>query len=134
MISSELAQYIDTRTTLTLGTDLFIGEFPKTNSAGKTQRGVYLVELGGDGQDAYLDVFYNDFDIWSVDPLTPQSYGQLRSILDVMGRNQNFDLTGYHIFFSHDISGIMDMDRTIDGLKMYKATIRLIYSDRNLIS
>jgi hypothetical protein len=129
MIAKELASYLQARGIGTVGVDIFIGDFVSSKEAG-----VYLVHNGGGGQDAYLDTYYENLDIWSADPQKLDSYNKLKSVRDILSRNTNYDLTNYYVYYSQDVSNIMDMDRTIDGLALHKMTLRIIYRDKNLIS
>jgi len=135
MIAKDLADYLQTRGLGNVGTDIFVGELPIDDESGNTiDNGIYVVATGGDGQDSYLDTMYEQFDIWSVHPLYESAYNALEAVRNVLSRATNYDLTNYYVYFSHDISGIMDLDRTRDGLKLYKMTIRLIYNKKNVIS
>ena len=129
MIARELATYLAGRGLGTIGTDIFIGHFPAS-----VESGVYLVQTGGEGQDGYLDTMYENIDIWAADPQKADSYTKLQNIANILSRNTNYNLTNYYVYYTNDVSGIMDMDKTIDGLSLHKMTIHAIYRNINLIS
>lgn len=135
MLASEIATYIASRGLGTVGENLFIGELPinQTDGGGVTS-GVYVVAGASEGQHEYLDTNYDQIDFWSANRLTESAYGDLEGIKDILSRASNYETTNYQIYFSHDVSGIMDMDRSGDGLKLFKMTIRFIYRDKNIIS
>lgn len=135
MIAKEIGQYLDDRGIGTLGIDIHIGGFPKEDSSGNSkQSGLFLTLGPGEGQDAYLSIRYENIDIWSVNPDSESAYDKLVEVHDQLSRGQNYITPNYHIFFSHDTSGIADFGRTQDGLRMYKFSLRIIYRDINLIS
>lgn len=135
MLISEIADYMATRGLGTVGENLFIGELPinQTDGGGVTS-GVYIVNGASEGQHEYLDTNYDQIDFWSANRLTESAYDALENIKDILSRASNYQTTNYYIYFSHDVSGIMDMDRSGDGLKLFKLTIRFIYRDKNIIS
>lgn len=135
MIAKELGQLLEDNGIGTLGTDIFVGEFPKDNDSGNgIQSGLYLESISGEGQDEYLSIRYENIDIWSLDPLYETAHDTLKSVHNLLSRGQNYITDNYNVYFSHDISGIGDYGRTEDGLKMWKFTLRTIYRDVNLIS
>lgn len=136
MLARSVADYLAGRGLGTVGTDIFIGELPQTNEQGAAvQAGLHIEHAPGNGQDKYLDTLYEVLDIWSVDPITPTAFERLENVRAVLSRNSNYDLANdYYVYFSHDMQGIADMDRTRDGLKMYKISINFIYHDKNVIS
>lgn len=135
MLVSEIATYLENRGIGTIGESIFIGELPIAQTdGGGTNSGVYLIAGSSEGQHEYLDTNYDQIDIWSANRLTESAYGKLEDIKDILSRMSNYETTNYQIYFSHDISGIMDMDRTGDGLKLFKMTIRFISRDKNIIS
>ncbi|OQA03765.1 MAG: hypothetical protein BWY69_00245 [Planctomycetes bacterium ADurb.Bin401] len=135
MLASEIASYIASRGLGTVGENIFIGELPITQTDnGGVNSGVYIINGASEGQHEYLDTNYDQLDFWSANRLTESSYEALEDIKNILSRAPNYETANYQIYFSHDISGIMDMDRTADGLKLFKMTIRFIYRDKNIIS
>lgn len=129
MLARELSDYLQSRGIGTVGTDIFIGHI-----GSGVQSGIYLVQSGGSGQDSYLDTFYENIDIWSVNPLQKSAYDKLQSISNILSRATNFNLTNYYVYYAQDISGVMNMDKTADELSLHKITFRVIYRNINLIS
>jgi len=135
MLAKEIGQVLQDRQFGNLGGSVFIGEFPKENEDGNAiQSGIYIVNASGQGQDKYVDVFYEDVDFWSLNPSYESAYDLLDNIRKALSRLANYETPNYYIFFSHDMTGIMDMDRTRDGIKIYKITLRFIYRDKRVIS
>jgi hypothetical protein len=135
MIAQDVVNYLIARNIVTaFGTDIFIGEFPKEPTTGEaTQAGTYLIQNGGE-QDPYLPVEENSIDFWVVAPGSETAYDKIEAIRNVLNRNANYDLANYYVYFSIDMSGILDMDRTRDGLSLYKMSIRFTYRDKNILS
>jgi len=135
MLSSEIADYLESRGVGEVGEDIFIGELPIQKDDGTSaSSGIYILQGASEGQHSYLDTNYDQLDFWSADHLTATSEGLLKSIKDLLSRASNYATPDYHIYFSHDISGIQDMQRSADGLKLFKMTLRFIYRDKNIIS
>lgn len=132
MFADKLADYLEARGI----SNLYVGEFPVNDETGEiTQTGVYMIPVGGKGEDAYLPVQEEAIDFWAVDPITKTAYNALEAVREFLSRNSNYDLgSSYIVYYSQDISGIMDMDRTKDGLKLFKVTINFQYRNKNIIS
>ena len=134
MLSSEVADLLEDNSIGTVAEDIFIGSLPTQKDDGTSaDNGVYLINSIGE-QHKYLDTNYDSIEFWSANINTESAFNKLKDIKDLLSRKANFETTNYYIYFIHDVSGIMDMDRTVDGLKMYKLTLRFIYRDKNLIS
>ena len=135
MLAAEIADYLEDRGIGTVGTDIFVGQLPTEQVSGvDANSGIFILASPSEGQHRYLDTNYEDLDLWAAHRLTETAYGLLGDAKDVLSRMSNYQTASYYIYFSHDVSGIVDMDRTRDGLKLFKMTIRFIHQDKNLIS
>lgn len=129
MFIKELKDYFEDRNV----TDIYIGQLPTFVTDNPIQKGIILVDLGG-SQDTYLDTLYGEIDVWAVSASTTEAYGLIQDVYSVVERNSNYDLANYYVYFSHVTFLPADMDRTADGLKLFKMTVRFIYCDKNIIS
>ena len=91
MIVKELADYLAGKSLGTVGSDIFIGDFPVEDTSGNgIQAGVYLIASHGEGQDEYLNIRYEQVDFWGVSTLYETAYNKLKSIHEELSRGLNY--------------------------------------------
>lgn len=77
-----------------------------------------------------FDVFEQHIDFWSRYKSSKEAYDKLIEVEGIFRNKHPYNLDNYHIYFSHSLGRIEDMDRSVDKLKMYKLSMRFIYQKR----
>jgi hypothetical protein len=122
----EIAEYVGSNTSLTLNTDLRVGELELG------AEGIYVVQGSIDEPDRETPILYGQLDFWARYKRTETCYTKLFEINSLLHQNYNYSTTTYLIHFSHALGSIDDMDRDGEGRKLLKLSVRFIYY--NLIS
>jgi len=126
MILEAIADYLENEGVGTVGTDIFIGDFPN-----ETDNGIMLISRGGDNEKNY-DLRFLTIDIWGRNKSTRLSWDKIFDVMKALHLQNNFDVTGYHIYRS-ETANVEDLDRDSEGRKIFKIQARIIYRDTNNI-
>jgi hypothetical protein len=122
MIAEALADYIQQQGIATVGTDLFIGELPFDKGDCMS-----LVYSPSPEPNKTLDVWEQVIDFWVRYSKSDVGYDKLIEISDLLHKAQNYDITGFHIYFSNALGMVDDLDRDEQRRKLYKLSIRFIF-------
>jgi hypothetical protein len=137
-LADELANLIAGSTGLTLGTNMFVGEYPEENVDGvPLSDGLYLIELPGPmgkDEDLYLDTETHLFDLWSTSSDTKTAYSLLHRAYDILERKANYALVNWYVYLSYANSTIRDEDRSREGNKLFSLGVTVICRNLNNIS
>jgi len=121
MILKDVRQYLIDEEVASSGS-IFIGNMDNS--------GIILTTGGNESQDMYQGLRYETIDFWVRNASYEAGYQQARDIIDLLHRLSNWETTNYHVFFSHALGGVEDLDRDGEGKKIFKVSIRFIF--RNL--
>ena len=124
MIIESIATYLQTNDLGTMGTDIFIGELPLDKGDCMA-----LVYSPSPDPNPAIDIYEQVIDFWSRDKNTNQAYTRLLGVLNLLHKGQNYEVEGYHIYFSNALGMIDDNDRDIERRKLYKLSIKFIYRE-----
>jgi len=127
-IVSRITDYIDSNTTNTKATDLFIDNLPDG-----VDDGIMLQGIGGD-MEMYYDLFEQKIEIWSRNKITSTGFSKLGEILTLLHRKQNISIPDAYIYFIHSTTNVESMGRDINGRSLHKIIVRVIYRDNLGIS
>ncbi len=134
MISSQLADWLaqiegDDTLDLTVGTNLFVGEFPEN-----VEDAIMLVSVPSDQPDKYTGVEYQTIDIWSRYADHGAGDAKIQKIFVLLHRTAVLFLPDYQVYNIKALGRIDDLDSDVNGRKLLKATFELTYRQLDLIS
>lgn len=113
----EIADLISDNTTLTLGTDLMVGELSRGTE------GVFLTTGSTVEPDRYLPVFEETIDFWAVYKRSDEGYTMLKTLYFYLHRKEHYLLDSYKVYYSHALGQIQDFDRDAEGRKLWKLSV-----------
>lgn len=122
MIEKEIADYLEDGGIGTVGSDIYVGELPEDPA-----NAILVVSAPSGTQEMYFDVRNITIDFWVRNKKTDSANSKIQEIFDTLHIGQNYDLENYHIYFSHAVSNIEDLDKDSIGRKLLKLSIRFIY-------
>lgn len=122
MIIEQLAEYLETSDVGTVGADIFIGEIPFDKDACLS-----LIYSISPEPNKSLDVYEQTIDFWTRNKSAQAGYAKLVEVQELLHRKGNWELSSYHIYFSHSLGSIEDNDRDTERRKLYKLSMRFIY-------
>jgi len=125
----EMATYLQSKGIGTVGVNIFVGEAPKD-----IESAIILIAVPGQQMDVDTGIEYQSFDVWSRDKDVANGYNVLQSVFYALDRVNSIELTSYHIYLSTSTSAIADLDKDVEGRKLWKLPIVLIYRNKNLVS
>lgn len=126
---SQLATYFQTRGLGTVGTDIFIGVLPL-----ETENAIYLLASPSSPPHLYVDTLHYTVDVWARYNAYEDGREILQRVMNTFHRRANYDLTDFHIYFSHMVGNIEDMDRDPESGKLLKIGLNFIYRNSNEVS
>lgn len=110
---------------LTPGTNLFDGQLPQGVS-----NAVLIVPAPSGAPHEYIDNESLVIDFWTLYDNTPAGYDMARQIFQQLHRKANYSLNNWYIYSSLAEGGILDVDRTDEGIKQHK--ISFLFTCRSL--
>lgn len=122
MIIESIAYYLQDMDIMVAGEELFIGQMPVDVS-----ECVAVMYAPSPIPNQALQVYEQTLDFWSRNKNSDAGYGKLFAIMSLLHQAQNYEVEGYHVYFSNALGLIDDNDRDIEGRKLYKLSIRFIY-------
>jgi hypothetical protein len=122
MFIEQIAELLQSNGIGTVGTDIFIGDITT-----RTENGLYIVNSPSPAPNEAIDIYEQIVDFWTRNDSTEGAYSKLQQVMDVLHKRTNYTLTGYHVFISHNMNMIEDMDRDLQRKKLFRLTIRFIY-------
>ncbi|WP_438979902.1 hypothetical protein [Polynucleobacter sp.] len=130
MILEELANHIESLdSTYQVGDNLFIGELPQG-----IENATMLVSTSSEQPDMYTGIEYQSFDIWSRYDKVAEGYQAVNDLFIMFNRKGDFYLPNYEVYFCHALGRIDDFDRDIEGRKMFRLPMKLIYRQLIFVS
>jgi len=118
MVTKELLDYVESETTLIVGTDLFWGIYPLEDRVG-----VLLSDLGGT---------HNDTDMGTIQILINAKYQDYQTtmtkielVYNLLAYSNGFTLTSYTVFNSVPVSMPQFLGKDDTGLLMFSAIVNL---------
>jgi hypothetical protein len=121
MISS-LADFLQTEGVGTVGSDIFIGEIPLDVSDA-----IALTLVPSPAPDKSIPYYTQTIDVWGRFTDSEDGLSMLQSVFDAVHRQENYAITGYHVYLSYAAGMIEDMDRDTERRKLYKLTLSFLY-------
>jgi len=134
-VADEVANLIAGALQLTMGTNMFVGEYPEAGVNGvPIDDGLYLVELVGPPANQEIDTETHVFDLWSSSNSTNTAYSLLHGAYDILERKANYALVNWYVYLSFTNSTIRDEGRGKEGNKLFSLGFTLICRNLNNIS
>lgn len=122
-IVAEITDYIDTNTTNTEGTDLFIGSLPDS-----VDNGMMLIGTGSGEPEKNYDLFEQQIEIWTRNKNTSDGYDKLQEIFTLLHRKANISTTNAYIYFIQSMSGgVESIGRDLNNRALHKIIVRVIF-------
>jgi hypothetical protein len=122
MIIEPLLDYLEEQEIGEVGTDLFIGRLPA-----EIDSCTALIYSPSPEPNKSLDVYEQTVDIWTRDISASDAYSRMLDIQALLHRQGNYQIEGFHIYFSNSLGGIEDLDRDTEKRQLYKLSMRFIY-------
>lgn len=134
-LADEVGNLIAQGLNLTMGTNIFIGEYPEANINGTPlDDGLYLLELQGPMPNQEIDTETHLFELWSTSSNSNTAYSLLHQAYDILERKANFALVNWYIYLSYANGTIKDEGRGREGNKLFSLGFTLICRNLNNIS
>lgn len=108
---------------------IFVGELPDT-----AIEAIWLVEAPSPPPHTYVDYEYIVIDFWARSPKTDRAHELLEDVQNTFQRNYNYTTANWKVFFSHALGGIVDVDRDINGGKLFRLSVQFICRNLNTLS
>lgn len=133
--ADELANLIAGSLDLTMGTNMFVGEYPEAGIDGTpVADGLYLIEQPGPEPNQEIDTETHVYELWSSSQSTQSAYSLLRRAYDTVERKANYALVNWYVYLSYANSTIKDEGRGKEGNKLFSLGLTLICRNLNNIS
>lgn len=108
---------------------LYIGMLPTDAS-----NAMFVVAGPSGAPNKYVDTLYYGVDVWARYNNYDDARNALQQVVNCFHRRANYDITDFHIYFSHMVSNIEDMDRDPEAGKLLKVGLNFIYRNTNVVS
>ena len=118
MVTKELVDYIESATTLIVGTDLFLGVYPTDDRVG-----VLISDLGGPHNDTDMGAFQILINARYQDYQT--TIEKIKSVYNLLAYSNGFTLTSYTVFNTVPVSMPQFLGTDDTGLLMFSSIINL---------
>ncbi len=109
---------------------IWVGELPR--SAVSTS--LWLIEAPSPPPHTYVDTEYTVLDFWARSPDTDQAHGLLELVISNFHRRYGYETKNWHIYFSHALGSIVDVDRDAEGGKLFRLSVQFICRNLNNLS
>jgi len=129
MLINEFTAWLEDQGVGTVGTNLFIGEFPK-----EIENAIKLLSVPSGEPDKYTGVEYQTIDVWCRYRNTADGYTKLETVFTLLHRMGPLYLPNYQIYNCKALGKIDDFDRDLENRKLLKATFELTYRNLDLVS
>lgn len=129
MILLELVEWLEEQGIGKVGTNIFIGEFPKS-----VEDAIIVMSVPSTEPDKYTGVEYQTIEIWSRYKNDQAGWEKLNQVYSFLHRNYVLYLPNYQVYNISALSRIEDFDRDIEQRKMWKLSFELTYRNLDLIS
>lgn len=123
----ELAQYLYDSNFGTIGTDIFVDQFPDSAN------GIMVSNIGGT-RNNYIPVSESIVDVYSKNTSASAAIASLEAIRNHIDRMHSTETNNAYIYSMLILGDIEDVLRDQEYAKIYKFTVQLINRDTSLIS
>lgn len=108
---------------------IFVGTLPET-----VIEGIFLIEAPSPPPHVYVGTEYTVLDFWARSPDTDRAHALLELVYDNFDRRYHYDTANWHIYFSHALGSIVDVDRDREGGKLFRLSVQFICRNLNTLS
>lgn len=108
---------------------IWVGELPDS-----AVQAIWLVESPSPPPHNYVDTEYTVIDFWVRSPNTDQAHALLELVYNTFHRKYSYDTANWHISFSRALGSIVDVDRDIEGGKLFRLSVQFICRNLNNVS
>jgi hypothetical protein len=126
-IAKELATYLSNAGYGTVGTDIFVGQIPKTTD------GIYLIRQGGSNNN-YLPIEKTYIDIYCKNQSAKTSVETLENIKRYIHRMHNTLFSNFYVFSILALGGVEPVVRDLEYSSINRISLELTSRANNLIS
>jgi hypothetical protein len=121
MFIQDLAHYLEENSIGTVGTNLFIGDFPAD-----IKEGMYLVTTSSPAPDTTFNWEDEYIDFYSLYCNDTGGYDILLAVKNLLHQKKFYEVGNYLVCFSNDLGTINDLDKDSQNRKIYMLSIRFI--------
>lgn len=108
---------------------IFVGEMPD-----ELTEGIMLIPVPSPPPHEYIDTEYPVIDFWARSPHSDRAYQLLRLVFDLYQRRGAFDTANWHIYNSHALGNIVDIDRDAEAGKLFRLSVQYRCRNTNHVS
>lgn len=121
MIDS-LLDYLETNGIGEVGVDLFMGELPVNK-----QNIVCLIASPSPAPNKSIPYYTQTIDVWAKFASYEAGMTRLQAVFDLLHREENFEIDGYHIYLAYALGMIDDLDRDSERNHLFKLSMSFVY-------
>lgn len=121
-ILESIAEYLEDNAIGTVGTDIFIGELPLDEGDIMS-----IVSSPSPDPDKSIPYFNQTIDVWARFSDFNDGYSKLQEVFDLIHRNENYEIDGYHVYLSYASGMINDLDRDNQRRHLFKVSFSFVY-------
>lgn len=122
MIIDAVADYLQTNSIATKGNNMFVGDLPFDNN-----NCLSLVYSPSNDSNSSLKVYDQTIDFFGRFTDSAVGYQKMLSIFNLLRDTKNYDIGGFHVYFSLAVGAINDNDRDVKGRKLFSLSVRFRY-------
>lgn len=109
--------------------NIYVGELTRV-----PEEALLILETAGPPPHTYIDAEYKVLDFWARSPHTNVAYNMLQNVQNTFHRKYSYDTLNWHIAFSHALGTIVDVDRDVEGGKLFRLSVQFICRNINNVS
>jgi hypothetical protein len=102
--------------------NILIGELPFD----KSDCAAMVATVSPDPNKA-IPYYVQNVDVWARYSKYDEGYKKLQDIFDILHRNENYEIDGYHIYLSYAVGMITDFDRDAERRHLFKLSLAFVY-------
>lgn len=131
MILDQVAQYLHDNNIGTYADNgtIYVGNLPE-----QPTNAIMLVTVPSPSPSVDLPTESLSFEVWSRNESTVNGYAKLREVHRLLHRKGNYALPSYYVFATKSTDAIVDMDQDLQGRKLQKLPMQILYRDLQITS
>lgn len=108
---------------------IWVGELPETAT-----EALWLVSIPSPPPHDYVATEYIIIDFWARSPNTDRAHELLELVQKNFHRRYGYQTANWEIYFSRALGSIVDIDRDIEGGKLFRLSVQFICRNLNTLS
>jgi len=127
MIKESVAKILETNGIGTVGSTIFIGEIPVDLNGTPVNNAFCILNAPSATSDKAIRIYNSTLDFWGRFTNSDTGFNKMQQIYDFFHGKYDYELDGFHVYFSFSPGSIMDFDRDAERRKMYKLSVTFIF-------